>query len=1209
MRYGLLSKAAGTSLLAFLVVVMTVVVLMPPPAAAEGGDFQLDFIAAEPYSYDHGVGGGAYDDRTIGVDVVESLQGGDFRCGDIVTYLLLVENAPDPSDPVQTAQFSFSFSADTTGQSGAAHKEVVGVGINYGVIAWGVGDGTGGTDDGIEDDHGSAASIVSTGLTGPPYSSGSELLLTVQVDDLEAAESVVLRIDTRISCQPYSRPTGNLQGALTDARVIAPVQDPISSGSGEQTINFKKIGDLIRSTITVIKVADPEQGTFEFTLAGPEFIDVQTISGDYGSYWWSGLFGGVYSLTELVPDGWVLDEIDCGDANWTDAPGGASITLSESQEEDVVCTFWDSQDRGTIIVDKVTDPAGGTGFEFEGSFDNFVLDDGQMETFRDLLAGIYAVSEIVPEGWRLDSATCDDGSDPDAIELGAGETVHCTFTNERLGEVIIVKETVPAGGIGFDFTGDLGLFSLDDGKSESFAGLVAGTYGVAEAVPDGWDLTDATCDDGSEPGAIDLAAGETVTCTFVNTHRGRIIVEKRTDPAQMPDTFVFSPSYGEPFTLADGEKNDSGPLVPDEYAVSELVPDGWVLEGVECDSEGVRETEDGVTIDLAAGETVHCVFNDHQLRGSIEVIKTTDPESAEDFEFTLAPGTTRAVSGSAGSTTWSNLLAGDYSLTETLAALQEATGWTSVSATCDNGDDPDAITLDPGEHVVCKFHNVQALSSITVVKTTEPTTTQNFVFTLDGDEVSVGGDGGSYTWIDVEGGRTYSLTEALSAAQVTELWSLDSVSCESELESGVASIDNGVDIDLLPGDHVTCTFRNVQELGSITVVKKTAPADAQGFSFTLDPGDAQIVAGDGGSYTWDELVPGSYDLSESLTAAQVAAGWYIESATCDKDDDPGEIDLDPGEDVTCTFWDYKTSDFILEKETDVETDAEFTFVLDGAEVADLGAGETFEMTLETGTYTIRELMVEGWELVDVSCVGAEPDVDLGTGAASLFIPPGSTVTCVFENHEIPALLGAIGDFVWLDVDGNGLQDPSEVGVEGMKVELVDAATKMVVTETTSDANGIYILANVPEGDYYLRFTTPPGWEFTDPNMGDDNRDSDAVFAEEVAASTGGPGASAMLLAFEALKQQVGVTAQFHLAAGSFDMSLDAGILRVKVLPQVITTTSTTSGTLPFTGDAGGPSLAGLAMALLALGGMTVLSLRRREDQPIAGWSARLPQAH
>ena len=61
--------------------------------------------------------------------------------------------------------------------------------------------------------------------------------------------------------------------------------------------------------------------------------------------------------------------------------------------------------------------------------------------------------------------------------------------------------------------------------------LAAGTYSVSETVPTGWDLTSATCDDGSDPASIGLAAGETVTCTFNNQKDAVIIVDKVTDPS------------------------------------------------------------------------------------------------------------------------------------------------------------------------------------------------------------------------------------------------------------------------------------------------------------------------------------------------------------------------------------------------------------------------------------------------------------------------------------------------------------------------------------------------------------------------------------------------------------------------------------------------------------------------------------------------------
>ena len=84
---------------------------------------------------------------------------------------------------------------------------------------------------------------------------------------------------------------------------------------------------------------------------------------------------------------------------------------------------------GEIIVQKNTDPAGhAQSFEFVPSWgDNFFLTDGQSNSSGYLEAGTYSVSEIVPSGWTLDSATCSDGSDPSAINLEEGETVYVIF--------------------------------------------------------------------------------------------------------------------------------------------------------------------------------------------------------------------------------------------------------------------------------------------------------------------------------------------------------------------------------------------------------------------------------------------------------------------------------------------------------------------------------------------------------------------------------------------------------------------------------------------------------------------------------------------------------------------------------------------------------------------------------------------------------------
>ena len=83
---------------------------LEPRRLFDGGDFSLDFVAAAPFTYDHTTGGGSFDDRTIGKtnDVVESLEGGDFACDDIVSYLVEI-NVDSGAVGAQTIELDFEF--------------------------------------------------------------------------------------------------------------------------------------------------------------------------------------------------------------------------------------------------------------------------------------------------------------------------------------------------------------------------------------------------------------------------------------------------------------------------------------------------------------------------------------------------------------------------------------------------------------------------------------------------------------------------------------------------------------------------------------------------------------------------------------------------------------------------------------------------------------------------------------------------------------------------------------------------------------------------------------------------------------------------------------------------------------------------------------------------------------------------------------------
>ena len=265
---------------------------------------------------------------------------------------------------------------------------------------------------------------------------------------------------------------------------------------------------------------------------------------------------------------------------------------------------------------------------FSGDLGGFCLNDGDSEAFDSVPPGSYDVTEDVPAGWDLDGVVCTGGDSTVAangvtVHLDPGEDVMCTFTNVERGSITVVKETDPDGGVGFDFSGDLGDFSLDDGDSETFDTLLPGDYGVTEAVPVGWDLDSAVCAGGDSTVAADgvtvqLNAGEDVVCTFTNVERGSITVVKETNPEAGAE-FEFTGDLGG-FFLDDGESEAFGDLPPGAYHVAEQMMGQWTLDAVVCVGGDSTPIGNGVKVHLGAGESVTCTFTNIQYRCYIPLL-------------------------------------------------------------------------------------------------------------------------------------------------------------------------------------------------------------------------------------------------------------------------------------------------------------------------------------------------------------------------------------------------------------------------------------------------------------------------------------------------------------------------------------------------------------------------------------------------------------
>ena len=82
----------------------------------------------------------------------------------------------------------------------------------------------------------------------------------------------------------------------------------------------------------------------------------------------------------------------------------------------------------------------------------------------------------------------------------------------------------------------------------------------------------------------------------------------------------------------------------------------------------------------------------------------------------------------------------------------------------------------------------------------------------------------------------------------------------------------------------------------------------------------------------------------------------------------------------------------------------------------------------------------------------------------------------------------IGNFVWEDLNGDGIQQLEEPGIEGVSVMLTNSSNTIITTKT--DADGHYSFAGLSAGEYLVEFPELDNLVATVPDIADADNDSD-----------------------------------------------------------------------------------------------------------------------
>ena len=144
-----------------------------------------------------------------------------------------------------------------------------------------------------------------------------------------------------------------------------------------------------------------------------------------------------------------------------------------------------------------------------------------------------------------------------------------------------------------------------------------------------------------------------------------------------------------------------------------------------------------------------------------------------------------------------------------------------------------------------------------------------------------------------------------------------------------------------------------------------------------------------------------------------------------------------------------------------------------------------------GTYIIEFVAANGIEFTipNQGDDATDSDADVNTGRSSpIVLTTGETDDSIDAGLIVPA---SLGDYVWEDLNVDGIQDQGEPGIPNVTVVLLDASGTLLAT-TTTDQNGLYHFIGLDPGDYRIRFTNPANYLPTLQNSGnDDTRDNDA----------------------------------------------------------------------------------------------------------------------
>ena len=548
------------------------------------------------------------------------------------------------------------------------------------------------------------------------------------------------------------------------------------------------------------------------------------------------------------------------------------------------------------------------------------------------------------------------------------------------GDITIIKEASPEGTQEFDFTGDLGNFTLIDNGTDAntivFSDLTEfTTYDITETLPAGWTLDNISCIDPNDnsvttgaTASISLEEGESVVCTFENSAQQATLTLVKT---------VINDNGGE-LEVADFNLYIDGVLTTS--GVAAVVPTGQVLTATEDTVAGYEPSNwggdcatDG-TITLQPGDNKICTITNDDISPTVTLYKeviNTNGGTALPEDFTLLLGGQELSSGDTVEVDSNTTITVDEELLPGYTFV-EITGDAACPAVLGG-----SMTLGEGEDVTCTIVNQDVPAKLTLIKTVM----NDYGGTLEVSDFNLYVDGSPVTSgvaVSLPGNQTYQASEDEVAGYVAGDWGGD---CASD----------GT-VTLAIGDNKTCTITNsdVQPLLTVTkVVVNDNGGEAVVSDFPLNVSGTTVVSG-----VQNGFDAGNYVVGETnLTGYEATI-----SGDCDAD---GNVSLSVGDAKECIITNNDIAPQLTLIKTVINNNggelevADFELFVDNIPVIS-GVSTQLQSNVE---YQANETPVDGYE---PSNWGGDCASD-----GTITLQPGDNKICTITNDDIAPKLTVI----------------------------------------------------------------------------------------------------------------------------------------------------------------------------------------------------------